>query len=173
MSKALLLCAALSSGVAVPAQAQQNTWVGNWFVQTDRDRFTDNPIYIAVTWRNGDADTWLAVRCIDQQLDLAVRDPVMIRGLTPNSTYVVLFRADTNRIVTTFGVGNAIKEHVIEIIVKPEMRRQLLTAREYAFRFNGIDQPELQFDEVFDAGTARDALVTLFLACPVHAERKE
>jgi hypothetical protein len=48
MSKVLLLCAALSNVVAVPAQAQEPTWtwVEDWAVTTDRDRFSDDPIYI-------------------------------------------------------------------------------------------------------------------------------
>lgn len=166
MFTGFLLGVALSCVVAVPAQAQETTWVGNWMVTTDHDRFSGNPIYIAMTERNR---AWLAVRCMEKILDLAITDPVMIKGLTPNSILTIYFRADTNPIVTTF--GEAVNDHMIEILVRPEMRRQLITAHEYAFRFNGIDVP--QFDEVFGAGTARDALVTLFLACPVHAESKE
>ena len=59
-------------------------------------------------------------------------------------------------------VGAAFDETMIEVPITDEMRSDLLTADEYAFRVQGTVSV---FDEIFPAGTARQALPPVFKAC--------
>jgi hypothetical protein len=128
-------------------------------VTVDQDRFSDGRTVVAMTAQD---DGLLAVRCIQKVLTLAVTQSGA--DFKEGDLFRIKFRADANPIVET--AGDAINDTVIEILTTQEMRMELTSAREYAFR---IATPAgSQFDKVFKAGAAARALSEVLTACPVN-----
>lgn len=158
MCKALVtaaLCFAISG-----AQAQEVKQVGTWMVQTQKDRFTDNTNVMALTINNGGA---LAVRCLSpgRHVTLAIKNPELVKDLTAGERFLVSFKGGKSPVLNT--LADAVGTDMLEVFVTKAMRPTLLTADEYAFRFQSKDE---QFDVIFDAGTASKALPPVFTACP-------
>jgi hypothetical protein len=156
MRKFVLACAALAALTGI-AFGEENRVIGNWLLRVDDDRFSDGKTVIAIT---AQGSTLLAVRCIQKNFSLAISAPA--GGFEADDTVAIKFRADANPIVET--TGAPINKAIIEVVATPDMRRELLTAREYAFRVtmpNGAES-----DSVFKAGAAARALPEVLKACP-------
>jgi hypothetical protein len=118
------------------ASAQQPKQVGTWFVQTDKDRFTDDTTVIAMTMNNGGI---LAVRCLSpgRFVTIAIRHPV-VKDLTPGENFLVDYKGGKSPVLHT--MADAVGTDMLEVFVTKEMRPTLFTADEYAFRFHSKNQ---------------------------------
>ena len=144
------------------AQAQSQKQVGNWFISTDKDRFSGDPVIIAMTPQNGAV---LAVRCMQRTLSFAVKEFTF--PIEHGTLFKIAFKGGQHKIAIT--AGDAVTESLIEVVVTEEIRNALLTSDEYAFRF-ATDGG--QFDLVFKDGTAARALPALLQACPANNPAK-
>jgi hypothetical protein len=162
----LLITAALYSAVS-GAQAQEVKQVGTWMVQTQKDRFTDGTNVMALTINNGGV---LAVRCLSpaRNVTLAIKQPNLVKDLTAGKRYLVSYKGGKSPVLTT--LAEAVGTDMLEVFVTTAMRPTLLTADEYAFRFQGENE---QFDVIFEAGTASKALPPVLDACPPKNDDKE
>jgi hypothetical protein len=151
----------LSAAITI-AQADNNRMVGNWLINTDRDRFSGDDKIVAMTMDQG---AMLAVRCMQKTFTLALRDPNTAGELKEGDLFEIKFKADENPVIDT--IGDAINSEVIEIAATPEMQKELLSAKEYAFRVS--TSAGTQFDRVIRAGVASRALVDVVKACPLPA----
>lgn len=148
--------------VAALANAQSNQskprMIGNWMVSVDQDRFSDAPQAMAITMQHG---AILAVRCLERSLSVAIRNVGVIGGLTPGDIFSVAFRGSPHAVIQT--MGDAVNDLMVEVMVTDEMRNDLITSAEYAFR---LKFPASQIDVIFDAGSAQEALQPVYRACP-------
>ncbi len=159
----LLLVIAASVLVISSASAAEphGETIGNWYLSTERDRFSGEDIVRAVTEQNG---KMMGVRCLDHILSLAINDPS--RRFTPGDHFKIKFRADDNLVVDTD--GEAISDTSILIRAKEPIPGELLTSKEFAFR---VASTIGLYDLVFDAGSAAIALLGVIEACQ-SPERK-
>jgi hypothetical protein len=72
----------------------------------------------------------------------------------------------TRRISGAGTVGDAVDDKVIEIDIPQTALGQLLSAKEYAVRV--VAASGLQFDRLFKAGAAKQALASIAKECPAH-----
>lgn len=130
--------------------------VGDWLVTVEADRFSDaNKTVVALTVSD---DGVLAVRCLSSRLSLA-----LLGKYRTGDIFIVKFRADRHDIIDTKAA--AISDEVMEIHTPPEMVRQMLSAKEYAFRVIGVARS----DFVFRAGRgASRAIGEVTKACPLE-----
>jgi len=142
------------SAASVATAAQQR--VGDWLVDAEADRFSEEKTtVVALTIADDGA---LAVRCLRGELSLA-----LLGKYRTGDLFVVKFRADRNAVIET--VAKAISDDVMEIVTMPRMVRQMLSAREYAFRVMGAAASR---DMIFRAGRgAPKAIGAVTKACPL------
>jgi hypothetical protein len=152
---AVVLCFAISG-----AEAQEVKQVGTWMVQMQKDRFTDTTNVIAMTINSGGV---LALRCLSpgRHVTVAIRHPDLVKDLTPRERFLVSYKGGKSPVRNT--LADAVGSDMLEVFVTKAMRPTFLTANEYAFRFQSKNE---QFDVIFDAGTASNALPAVFNACP-------
>lgn len=143
---------------AVPASADGSKMIGSWLVETEADRFSKaRTLVIAQTANHLGA--YLAVRCISGELSVALG----IARYKVGDVFSVKFRADTNEVIDTDGI--AILENIIQVDTSPKMIRQMMTAKEYAFRVTGFASN----DVIFRAGRgAAMAIGEVAKACPLE-----
>jgi hypothetical protein len=99
-------------------------------------------------------------------LSFAVIDQTV--NLTAGTPFVISFKGGNHDVVTTF--GDAVNDKMVEVLVTDDMRSQLLTSDEFAFR---LTSKTLTFDAIFSAGTAKAALPPVIKACPPKADKED
>lgn len=156
---ATLMCVAATGSLA----AAKRQMIGNWMLTVDEDHFSEGKKVIAMTL--SPSGVLFAVRCIQDELSLAVTDPGF-GEMKEGSPFKIKFRADRKAIVET--VGAAINDKIIEIVATEEMRDELMTGREYALRLESASGAS--YDTAVPAGTAARALAPVLAACPADTD---
>ncbi len=120
----------LALAIVAPAQAAPKQ-VGTWFVEVEKDRFSDSDRVVAITGNN--TGSILALRCMANGLTFAVMDKA--QSLQSGWRFLVSFKGGKHAVRTT--LGSALDEHMVEIAVTDDMRADRLTSDEFAFRLAG------------------------------------
>jgi hypothetical protein len=160
----IIVATAISLG-ASRVNAQQPKQIGNWLVNIEKDRFTEDTNVIAIAAEHGSI---LAVRCLQHKLTIAIRDPLLISGHSAGDLFAVSFKGGNHAVAKT--MADAVDPSMIEIMVTNEIRQDLLTSNEYAFRFMSALN---SFDMIFQAGDARRALQPVLNACPPTKDQEQ
>jgi len=111
--------------------------VGDWMVSVEKDRFDGADQVVAIG--AGNNNRVAAVRCLKGESSLA-----LLGEFEAGQVAEIKFRVDNNPVVAT--LGSAINANVLQILTTDDMLRQMLDAREFAFR---ISTPRFSYDAVF------------------------
>lgn len=158
---ALALMAAIigygSNGLAEPKQRT----IAGWLVMSDDDPFGDGKKVIAA---KPEADSFFLVRCINDELSIAVRYGESFgKKFDPGKAFGVKFRADRKPIIDTSAV--TVDELMVLLLTTSDMVKQLRDAQQVALRFLA---PLATFDAVFNMAGARLALAPVIKECPLN-----
>lgn len=154
----LIICATVFFPPS-PAHAQ-TTAVGNWQVVVDQDPFLKRPRVVAVT---GSGPVRMALQCNAGKLTIELGN-IGVRGpFLTGERVAIEFRADRRPIVEAEGL--AINDARVQIETATEMARQMLDAKEVAFR---ITKPRSWPDLIYPLLKTERALVPLISACPMR-----
>lgn len=154
--RTFVLAAALALTLTQTAHAEQRM-IGDWILKSEADAFSDKATN-TIAMRMNDGMQLLAVRCLDGELSLALGGPKYRDG----DIFFLKFRADKGEVIDT--EGKAISEAVLQVVTKPEMIKQMMSAHRYALRVMG----DTQMDFIFRAGRgAERAIGEVVKACPL------
>jgi hypothetical protein len=147
------------SPVSVNVDGLQKKLVGNWMVSVERDHFSGENILRATAYQK---DKRLGVRCKDHVFSLGLYDPS--HRYTIGDHFQIKFRAGDNPVVNAD--GEAVDVSTILVRAQEPISRELLTAKEFAFRVITASTSVGGFNDlVFDAGSAAEALPEVIDAC--------
>ncbi|MCW5693095.1 MAG: hypothetical protein KIT48_12090 [Pseudolabrys sp.] len=153
------VASALAVVLGHPALAAPKV-IGNWLLTVEADRFSDAATNVIALTEGTGGDGVLAVRCLRGNLSIALGGTKFDTG----DKFLVKFRADKNIVIDT--TGTALSETIMQLDTTHEMVRQMLTAKEYAFRVIGTSSK----DFVFRAGRgAAKVLGEVTKPCPLSA----
>lgn len=147
--------------VASAGAAEETRRFGNWEVSYTPGRFGDKGKVIALTVQDGSA---LAVRCMNGNLSFAL----MTLGFGPGRFREGLdvkakFQADAKSPIDVDAAG--LNDKTLQIDLPGPIARQLVDAKEYAFRVTYLSTT---FDRVFKAGKGGPkAMAEVFKLCPL------
>jgi hypothetical protein len=164
LNAAIISAAVLLVTAGGPAAAQETKKVvGNWLVTLEPDRFGDGARVFAMTSQN---EKVLAVRCMRRNLSIALVELRLLGTgrFEEGMKFTVKFRADRNPIIETVGFG--LSDLAFQLDTPREMVRQIMAAKEVAFR---VTYRDTTADWIFRAGAASKALVDVIKECPRNA----
>jgi len=134
--------------------------VGNWRLQIESDRFTDQTNVVALTLNNGGG---LAIRCLQGNLSILVSEART--KYEEGDVFSINLRVDRQPVAERY--GTAIGATFIEVNEEmPEIIKQIRDGRELAVRIHG----KVSFRTlVFSLANVSRALAPLVKACPLDA----
>lgn len=140
MMLARFVTGAIALVVASGAVAQtKKEMLGNFLVQSEEDRFTNEPTVLGIAFGQGGA---LGLKCSNKELSLFLMDPKSEHDFEKGEVYEIKQRVDKNAVEDVKGVS--IDGRMLQLLLPPELLTQMATAKEIAYRVDmGVKRADI------------------------------